>query len=126
MSLRALECDTAIAAGVNLILTPHSYIGMSQAGMLSPDGKCYAFDRRANGMVPGEAVVAIVFKRFSQAQRDGDMIYATIRGSGINYDGKTNGLTAPRRQNSSMTCMPVRTCSPRTLSTSLRMELGRA
>jgi acyl transferase domain-containing protein len=94
-SLRALECDTAIAAGVSLILTPQMYVGMSQSGMFSPEGKCYAFDRRANGMVPGEAVVALVFKRLSQAQADGDVIYAVIRGSGINYDGKTNGLTAP-------------------------------
>ncbi|XXT21476.1 SDR family NAD(P)-dependent oxidoreductase [Sorangium sp. So ce429] len=95
MSLRARECDAAIAAGVNLVATPHSYVGMSQAGMLSPDGKCYAFDRRANGLVAGEAVVAVVLKRLSQARADGDPIYAVIRGSGINYDGKTNGITAP-------------------------------
>ncbi|HYM35780.1 MAG TPA: beta-ketoacyl synthase N-terminal-like domain-containing protein, partial [Steroidobacteraceae bacterium] len=95
LSLRAEECNTALAAGVNLMLTPQSYVAMSHAGMLSPDGKCYAFDQRANGMVPGEAVVAIVLKRLSHAEADGDRIYATIRGSGINYDGKTNGLTAP-------------------------------
>jgi acyl transferase domain-containing protein/acyl carrier protein len=94
-SLRAGECDTAIAASANLILTPHSYLGMSQMGMLSPDGKCYAFDRRANGMVPGEAAVAVVLKRLSQAESDNDLIYAVIRGNSINYDGKTNGLTAP-------------------------------
>ncbi|WP_438018417.1 SDR family NAD(P)-dependent oxidoreductase [Sorangium sp. So ce315] len=95
MSLRARECDAAIAAGVNLVATPYNYVGMSQAGMLSPDGKCYAFDRRANGIVAGEAVVAVVLKRLSQARADGDLIYAVIRGSGINYDGKTNGITAP-------------------------------
>nr|ADN68479.1 SorD [Sorangium cellulosum] len=95
MSLRARECDAAIAAGVNLVATPRSYVGMSQAGMLSPDGKCYAFDRRANGIVAGEAVVAVVLKRLSQARADGDLVYAVIRGSGINYDGKTNGITAP-------------------------------
>jgi polyketide synthase PksN len=94
-SLRSGECDTALAAAVNLILTPHNYIGMSQVGMLSPDGKCYAFDQRANGMVPGEAVVCVVLKRLSQAQAEGDAIQAVIRGSSINYDGKTNGLTAP-------------------------------
>ncbi|EJQ38403.1 hypothetical protein IEE_05053, partial [Bacillus cereus BAG5X1-1] len=95
MSLRNHECDTAIAAGVNLIFTPESYIGMSEVGMLSSDGKCFAFDKRANGMVPGEAVVAVVLKRLSQAEADGDPIYAVIPGSGINYDGKTNGITAP-------------------------------
>ncbi|HWU90435.1 MAG TPA: SDR family NAD(P)-dependent oxidoreductase, partial [Kofleriaceae bacterium] len=94
-SLRAGECDAAIAAGVNLILTPVSYLGMSQAGMLSPTGTCAAFDRRANGLVPGEAVMAVVLKRLSQAEADGDRIHAVIPGSGVNYDGKTNGLTAP-------------------------------
>ena len=63
--------------------------------MLSEDGKCYTFDKRANGMVPGEAVAVVVFKRLSQAEADGDPIYAVIKGSGINYDGKTNGITAP-------------------------------
>jgi acyl transferase domain-containing protein/acyl carrier protein len=95
LSLRAEECDAAIAAGVNLILTPQVYVGMSQAGMLSPDGRCHAFDCRANGMVPAEAVVAVVLKRLSQAQAHGDLIYAVVRGSGINCDGKTNGMTAP-------------------------------
>lgn len=95
MSLKNKECDTAIAAGVSMFFTPQPFIGMSRAGMLSRDGKCYTFDKRANGMVPGEAVTAIVLKRLSQAEADGDPIYAVIRGSGINYDGKTNGITAP-------------------------------
>lgn len=95
MSLRNLECDTALAAGVNLLYTPEPYVGMSQAGMLSASGKCHAFDKRADGMVPGEAVAVVVLKRLSQAQKDGDSIYATIQASGVNYDGKTNGITAP-------------------------------
>ncbi|SEO30700.1 Ketoacyl-synthetase C-terminal extension, partial [Bradyrhizobium sp. OK095] len=95
LSLRNGECDTALAAGVNLMLTPQSYVGMSQAGMLSKDGQCHVFDRNANGMVPGEAVAVVVLKRLSQAQADGDPIKAVIRGSGVNYDGKTNGITAP-------------------------------
>jgi acyl transferase domain-containing protein/acyl carrier protein/SAM-dependent methyltransferase len=95
LSLYNGECDAAIIAGVNLIFTPDSFIGMSQAGMLSGDGKCFAFDKRANGMVPGEAVAVIVCKRLSQAEADGDPVYAVIRGSGLNYDGKTNGITAP-------------------------------
>ncbi len=95
MSVRSGECHAAIAAGVNLILTPYNYIGMTQSGMLSPEGRCYAFDRRANGMVPGEAVVAIVLKPLSRAKSDGDAVKAIIRGSGVNYDGRTNGLTAP-------------------------------
>ncbi|WP_315823398.1 beta-ketoacyl synthase N-terminal-like domain-containing protein [Paraflavitalea speifideaquila] len=95
LSLRHAECDTAIAAAVNLLFTPEPYIAMSQAGMLSPNGKCYSFDKRANGMVPGEAVTVVVLKRLSKAIADGDAIYATIVGSGLNYDGKTNGITAP-------------------------------
>ncbi len=94
-SLRNLECDTALVAGVSLQLTPAGHIAMGQAGMLSDDGKCHVFDQRANGMVPGEAAVAMVLKRLSQAEADGDPIHAVIRGSGINYDGKTNGITAP-------------------------------
>jgi acyl transferase domain-containing protein/acyl carrier protein/nucleoside-diphosphate-sugar epimerase len=95
LSLRQNECDTAIAAGVNLMVSPAAYVGMTQAGMLSPDGKCYVFDQRANGMVPGEAVAVVVLKRLSRALADGDPIHGVIRGSGINYDGKTNGITAP-------------------------------
>ncbi|WP_444944874.1 SDR family NAD(P)-dependent oxidoreductase [Microbulbifer sp. ZKSA006] len=94
-SLRNGESDTAIAAGVNLMLTHKPFVAMSEAGMLSADGKCYAFGEQANGMVPGEAVVAVVLKPLSNAKRDGDPIYAVIDGNGINYDGKTNGITAP-------------------------------
>jgi acyl transferase domain-containing protein/aryl carrier-like protein len=95
LSLRAGECDAAIAAAVNLVLTPHVYIGMSGAGMLSETGRCHVFDDRANGMVPGEAVVALVLKRLSRANADRDPIHAVVAGSGINYDGRTNGITAP-------------------------------
>ncbi|WP_316173153.1 non-ribosomal peptide synthetase, partial [Bradyrhizobium sp. SZCCHNRI2049] len=95
LSLRNCECETALAAGVNLLLTPGGHVGMSQAGMLSSDGRCRAFDRNANGMVPGEAIAVVVLKRLSQAEADRDPIHAVIRGSGINYDGKTNGITAP-------------------------------
>ena len=95
LSLHSGECDTAIAAGVSLLLTPGPFIGMSQAGMLSGDGKCHTFDSSANGLVPGEAVAVVVLKRLSRAEADGDPIYAVIQGSGMNYDGKTNGITAP-------------------------------
>ncbi|SYX83884.1 SDR family NAD(P)-dependent oxidoreductase [Paenibacillus alvei] len=95
MSLWLGECDAAMAAGVGLMLSVEPFEAMRRAGMLSAEGRCYAFDRRANGMVPGEAVAALVLKRLSRAEADGDPIYAVIRGSGINYDGKTNGITAP-------------------------------
>jgi polyketide synthase PksN len=94
-SLRSGECDTAIAAGVTLLLHPDSLSGMHEAGLLSPDRRCHAFDKRANGMVPAEAVAVVVLKRLSDAVTAGDPIHAVIRGSGINYDGRTNGIAAP-------------------------------
>lgn len=95
LSIRSGECDTAVAAGVNLLFTPRSYDMMESAGMLSPTQTCRAFDRGANGMVPGEGVAAVVLKRLSLAQRDQHTILAVITGSGLNYDGRTNGITAP-------------------------------
>nr|QUJ23689.1 PKS [Streptomyces sp.] len=94
-SLRGGECDTAVVAAVNLATTAHGLAEMGKAGMLSESGVCRAFDRRADGMVLGEAVPALVLKRLSQAEADGDRVLAVIRGSGMNYDGRTNGITAP-------------------------------
>ena len=68
VALRNHECDTAMAAAVNLLLTPYAFIGMAQAGMLSDDGKCHTFARGANGMVPGEAVAVMVMKRLKRCQ----------------------------------------------------------
>lgn len=92
------ECDTAIVAGVSILATTNAYQLMEDSKMLSKDGKCYAFDKRANGMVPAEAVAVIVIKREDKAIEDKNPIYANIIGSGINYDGKTNGITAPNGQ----------------------------
>ncbi|WP_046744594.1 SDR family NAD(P)-dependent oxidoreductase [Kordia zhangzhouensis] len=89
------EIDMALAGGVSLYLIPESYVGMCQAGMLSPDGQCKTFDDSANGFVPGEGVGTLVLKRLKDAERDNDHIYGVIIGSGINQDGKTNGITAP-------------------------------
>ena len=89
------HCELAIAGGVYVITGPEIHIKMSQSGMLSPDGRCYAFDSRANGFVPGEGVGAVLLKRLEEAERDGDPIIGVIRGWGVNQDGKTNGITAP-------------------------------
>jgi len=80
---------------VNLYLAPESYVEMCGAGMLSPEGRCKTFDNSADGFVPGEGVGAMVLKRLQDAERDGDSIHGVIIGSGINQDGKTNGITAP-------------------------------
>ncbi|KGP78084.1 MULTISPECIES: SDR family NAD(P)-dependent oxidoreductase [unclassified Paenibacillus] len=94
-ALRNGECETALAGAVSLILSPMLHTALHRSGMLSLDGQCRVFDERANGMVPGEAVTALMLKPLKQAIQDGDPIYGTIRGSGVNYSGRTNGLTAP-------------------------------
>ncbi|WP_313918320.1 SDR family NAD(P)-dependent oxidoreductase [Tahibacter sp.] len=94
-SLRSGECDTALAASAQLLLSPRTLVAMSQAGMLSPSGRCRAFDARADGIVAGEAVVVLVLKPLDKARADNDPVLAVIVASGINYDGRTNGITAP-------------------------------
>ncbi|HEX9056616.1 MAG TPA: beta-ketoacyl synthase N-terminal-like domain-containing protein, partial [Ktedonobacterales bacterium] len=94
-SLWSGESALAVAGGVNIILSPAVTVNFSQAGVLSPDGHCKAFDARADGYVRGEGAGAIVLKPLSRALRDGDPIYAVIRGSAVNHDGRSNGLMAP-------------------------------
>ena len=94
-ALRQGDCGIAIAGGVSLNISPGIYAGLSSANMLSPDGKSYVFDQRANGLVPGEAVAVVVLKPLSKAIRDNDRIYGCIKASGVNYNGKSNGITAP-------------------------------
>jgi acyl transferase domain-containing protein/acyl-CoA synthetase (AMP-forming)/AMP-acid ligase II/acyl carrier protein len=97
-SLRQGECNLALAAGVNLILTPQLTITFSQAGMMASDGRCKTFDADADGYVRGEGCGVLVLKRLSDAERDGDNILAVIKGSAVNQDGRSNGLTAPNGQ----------------------------
>jgi acyl transferase domain-containing protein len=94
-ALLSREIDMALAGGVSLWLTPESYIAMSHAGMFSPAGQCKTFDDSADGIVNGEGVGVVALKRLRDAQEDNDFIYGVILGSGINQDGKTNGITAP-------------------------------
>lgn len=94
-SLRNGECTAALAGGVNAILIPDTFIGFSKMSMLSPDGRCKAFDARGNGFVRGEGAGVVVLKPLAAAQADGNRIYAVIRGSAINQDGRTSSLTMP-------------------------------
>ncbi|ODS25133.1 hypothetical protein AB835_00250 [Candidatus Endobugula sertula] len=87
--------DLALAGGVLLMPGPSLHIGLSHGEMLSVDGRCFTFDQRANGFVPGEGVGVVLLKRMSDAVRDGDPIRAVIRGWGVNQDGRSNGITAP-------------------------------
>jgi acyl transferase domain-containing protein len=81
--------------GANLILDPETMISMANFGMLSPDGKCYSFDQRANGYARGEGFGVVIVKRLSDALTDRDTIRAIIRATGANQDGKTAGITHP-------------------------------
>ncbi|SEH01854.1 myxalamid-type polyketide synthase MxaE and MxaD [Nonomuraea solani] len=94
-AIRSDECDAAVVAGVNLLLDPAPSTGLELAGMLSPDGRCKAFDASADGYVRGEGCGVAVLKPLSRALADGDRVYAVILGSATNQDGATNGLTAP-------------------------------
>jgi 3-oxoacyl-(acyl-carrier-protein) synthase/thioesterase domain-containing protein/acyl carrier protein/NAD(P)-dependent dehydrogenase (short-subunit alcohol dehydrogenase family) len=94
-ALRSGEADLALAGGVALMNTPRMHITISQSGMAAPDGLCKAFDARADGFVPAEGVGAVLLKPLRRALADNDRIHGVIRGSGINQDGRTNGLTAP-------------------------------
>ena len=94
-SLRSGESTLALAGGANLILSPAIAINFTKAGAMAPDGRCKAFDARANGYVRSEGAGVVVLKPLSKALADGDPIYAVIRGSAVNQDGRSNGLMAP-------------------------------
>jgi acyl transferase domain-containing protein len=94
-SLESRECDLALAAGVNVRLTPHLNIYFSQAGLLSTDGRCKTFAASADGVVPGEGCGVLVLKRLPDALADRDNILSIIRGSAVNHDGPSGGLTVP-------------------------------
>ncbi|OBA59287.1 polyketide synthase [Mycobacterium sp. 1100029.7] len=94
-SLRWRESDTALVGGTNLLLTPGTSIACSRWGMLSPEGQCKTFDAGADGYVRSEGAGAVVLKRLSDAQRDGNRILAVVRGSAVNQDGASSGVTVP-------------------------------
>jgi acyl transferase domain-containing protein/acyl-CoA synthetase (AMP-forming)/AMP-acid ligase II/acyl carrier protein len=94
-SLRSSETDLALAGGVSLMLAPHLSIALSQANMLSPDGRCKTFDAAADGYGRGEGCGVVVLKRLADALRDGSRILTVIRGTAVSQDGQTSGLSAP-------------------------------
>jgi len=94
-ALRYGECDLALVGGANALLSAKTAMTFSHAHMLAPDGKCKTFDASADGYVRGEGCGVIVVKRLADAIRDGDRIRAVIRGSAINQDGASGGLTVP-------------------------------
>ncbi|MFT8314181.1 MAG: SDR family NAD(P)-dependent oxidoreductase [Clostridium sp.] len=97
-SIKTKQSDMAIVGGVNLNLSSIPFISMSRLSAISPSGECRPFDKGADGMILSEGVSAIVIKPLQKALEDGDNIYATIKGSAINNDGHSQGITAPRPQ----------------------------
>ncbi|WP_050432979.1 type I polyketide synthase [Chondromyces crocatus] len=97
-SLRRGDCALALAGGVNLLLSPEVTLQFAKAGFMAPDGRCKAFDARANGYVRAEGVGVVALKPLSRALAEGDRIYALVRGSAVNQDGRSNGLTAPNQK----------------------------
>jgi acyl transferase domain-containing protein len=94
-ALRNKECDMAFVGGVNLLLSSFHYRYFSSVGALSPTGRCHSFDEAADGYAPGESIASILLKPLQQAEKDGDHIYAIIKGSAALHGGYTPSLTAP-------------------------------
>ncbi|MFF8717260.1 polyketide synthase [Streptomyces sp. NPDC015184] len=94
-ALRRGEVSLALAGGVNLMLAPESSVVVSKFGGLSPDGRAYVFDERANGYVRGEGGGLVVLKRLVDAVADGDDVVCVIAGGAVTNDGGGEGLTQP-------------------------------
>jgi len=90
--------DVAIVMGGDAVQTPYAYVAFSKTHALSPQGRCRPFDAGADGIALAEGVGVAVLKRLSDAERDGDRIYAVIKGVGASSDGRDKGLTAPRAE----------------------------
>ena len=98
LAVRELEtgaADMVILGGVDTVQNPFTYLAFSKTQAFSPRGRCRPFDASADGIVISEGVAAIVLKRLADAERDGDRIYAVIKGVGASSDGRARGLTAP-------------------------------
>lgn len=97
-SLRRRECHLALAGGVNLMLAPHQMVALCKMNAVAPDGRSKAFSSEADGFGRGEGCGVVVLKRYADAQRDGDIVFAVIRAGAVNHDGRSNGLTVPNGQ----------------------------
>ena len=94
-AIRSGECDGALVGGTSLMFSPTAWHTLHDQGLLSPTGECRTFDAAANGYARGEAVNMIYVKKLSDALRDKDPVRAIIRGTSVNTDGRTQGMTTP-------------------------------
>jgi len=94
-SIRGGECELALVAGVNALLDPVSFLGVSQANMLAADGRCKTFDAKGDGYVRAEGCGAVLLKPLSRARADGDRVFGVVLGTASNQDGASGGLTVP-------------------------------
>ena len=101
LAVRELEsgaADVVVLGGADTVQNPFTYLAFSKTQAFSPRGRCRPFDATADGIVISEAVAVLILKRLADAERDGDRIYAVIKGLGAGGDGRAKGLTAPRRE----------------------------
>jgi acyl transferase domain-containing protein len=96
--LESTTSDVVIVGGADTVQNPFAYLAFSKTQALSPRGRCHPFDENADGIVISEGVAALVLKRLRDAERDGDQIYAVIKGVAGSSDGRDKSLTAPRPQ----------------------------
>lgn len=93
--LKARESRMAVVCGANLIISPDMFVHMSELGFLSPSGMCQSFDSAGDGYARGEGTMAMILKPLDDALHDGDPVRAVIRGTRINQDGRTKGISLP-------------------------------
>ncbi len=110
-SLRWGECDHALVAGTNLIMTPAINIFYTQAGLSAPDGRCKPFSAAADGIGRAEGVAVLVLRRLSDALADRQPVYAVLKETGSNQDGRSNGITAPNRWAQELSLIHIAPCS---------------
>jgi acyl transferase domain-containing protein/NAD(P)H-dependent flavin oxidoreductase YrpB (nitropropane dioxygenase family)/NAD(P)-dependent dehydrogenase (short-subunit alcohol dehydrogenase family) len=94
--LETRSSDLAVVVGADTVQNPYTYLAFSKTHAFSPRGRCSTFDESADGIVISEGVAVVVLKRLADAERDGDRIYAVVKGVGASSDGRDKGLTAPR------------------------------